>query len=652
MNQQQQDVFGTYENMQYAAPTNGRSPPSSTRGYGQHSLHRQGSRHFDNYDPNSYHAAFLNPQRNDTGRFEAAPIGFPYDTNSWAHVGNGMQQAHNMVGSQMGMPMTMGSATLGASSRRTPNNRRTPLPTVCVRSRTSLSLTNCVQQPWIAEPHSHQVFDRNGSSQAYNPMTNSESTERADDEELIPTAIVIKNIPFAVKKEQLTDIMSKNSLPLPYAFNYHFDSGVFRGLAFANFSTPEETQHVIEIMNHMEISGRKLRVEYKKMLPQRERERIEREKRERRGQLEEQHRPITQGNTMLHNQSSLSSLTPNLTPNPTNSPSPVSTRMGTEEMASGRCYGQSLGQNDANVNLELDMNDPNTLNYYTQLMVFLADVNKDAIVFPTHTTPHDRRIIHTIAHQKSLDHTSTGQGEHRQVIVSKVKTNPPVATMSLNSMYSNDYSRRGLNRAATTDFSNVNRGDNREYHNLERQGSFLDIPNSPNGFGGRQNLREAKSFADLRSHSGSPSLLNSANFPSMPGSRYDLTGLPNGRSATPTLTPTSSNNTTVGHDDLVNTMNSLSVGYPNERPATNRTNGRLNMERDNYSAVTGAIGSHRQTNGTYGDRNGGSLVERQPRLPGWKETPFSRGRQDGIAGQSNSEFERNRSTHVWDDNKS
>jgi RNA recognition motif-containing protein len=112
------------------------------------------------------------------------------------------------------------------------------------------------------------------------------------DEELIPTAIVIKNIPFAVKKEQLVQLMTDLRLPLPYAFNYHFDNGVFRGLAFANFTTAEETAAVIDSMNHFELNGRKLRVEYKKMLPVAERERIEREKRERRGQLEEQHRPL------------------------------------------------------------------------------------------------------------------------------------------------------------------------------------------------------------------------------------------------------------------------------------------------------------------------------------------------------------------------
>lgn len=65
----------------------------------------------------------------------------------------------------------------------------------------------------------------------------------------------------------MLDIIEEMDLPLPYAFNYHFDNGIFRGLAFANFTTPEETTQVITSLNGKEISGRKLKVEYKKMLP-------------------------------------------------------------------------------------------------------------------------------------------------------------------------------------------------------------------------------------------------------------------------------------------------------------------------------------------------------------------------------------------------
>jgi RNA recognition motif-containing protein len=116
--------------------------------------------------------------------------------------------------------------------------------------------------------------------------------------------------------------MTDMGLPLPYAFNYHFDNGIFRGLAFANFTTAEETAVVIDALNHYELCGRKLRVEYKKMLPLAERERIEREKRERRGQLQEQHQPV--GSAQLQSQPSLSSLSSNI-PVAT-SPSPLSAR--------------------------------------------------------------------------------------------------------------------------------------------------------------------------------------------------------------------------------------------------------------------------------------------------------------------------------------
>ncbi|GMG20708.1 unnamed protein product [Ambrosiozyma monospora] len=141
----------------------------------------------------------------------------------------------------------------------------------------------------------NQLNSHNSQSHSHNTHSHSRSqshgqSQNKEDEEVIPTAIVIKNIPFAIKKEQLLDVMSKLNLPLPYAFNYHFDNGVFRGLAFANFNSTEETSMVVSILNGREIGGRKLRVEYKKMLPLHERERIEREKREKRGQLEEQHR--------------------------------------------------------------------------------------------------------------------------------------------------------------------------------------------------------------------------------------------------------------------------------------------------------------------------------------------------------------------------
>lgn len=164
-------------------------------------------------------------------------------------------------------------------------------------------------------------------------MSGSAFTSRSPEDDVIPTAIVIKNIPFAIKKEQLLDVIAKMNLPLPYAFNYHFDNGVFRGLAFANFATTDETTQVVHMLNGKEIGGRKLRVEYKKMLPQAERERIEREKREKRGQLEEQHR----------NTSALSLQSLNKPSSAANSPAPLTGNGISANEAAGSLGGPTAG---------------------------------------------------------------------------------------------------------------------------------------------------------------------------------------------------------------------------------------------------------------------------------------------------------------------
>ncbi|GAA6003879.1 Pin4p [Rhodotorula paludigena] len=101
------------------------------------------------------------------------------------------------------------------------------------------------------------------------------------DDEIIDTAIVIKNIPFACPKEQLLGLMASLALPAPFAFNYHFapeDPTAFRGLAFANFRTGEEASVVRAAMDGLEIMNRKLRCEFKKALKPGEKEAIERTK--------------------------------------------------------------------------------------------------------------------------------------------------------------------------------------------------------------------------------------------------------------------------------------------------------------------------------------------------------------------------------------
>ncbi|KAJ2707782.1 Peptidyl-prolyl cis-trans isomerase pin4 [Coemansia spiralis] len=86
-------------------------------------------------------------------------------------------------------------------------------------------------------------------------------------DDAIPNAIVVKNINFAVKREELLQTIADRGLPVPYAFNYHFEGAMFRGLAFGNFRTPEEAARVIVGLNGVALLGRPLKVEYKKTLP-------------------------------------------------------------------------------------------------------------------------------------------------------------------------------------------------------------------------------------------------------------------------------------------------------------------------------------------------------------------------------------------------
>jgi RNA recognition motif-containing protein len=497
------------------------------------------------------------------------------------------------------------------------------------------------------------------------PGQNRISPPPSDHEELIPTAIVIKNIPFAVKKEQLIQMMTDMNLPLPYAFNYHFDNGVFRGLAFANFTSPEETTIVIEAMNHMELQGRKLRVEYKKMLPAAERDRIERDKRERRGQLEEQHRPMATTSS-LHNQSSMNSMTSG---NHATSPSPISMRAASKL---GTHHPPLLGVpfifNPANCP-DIDLNDPTTLAFYTQLLMFKTEANKESLIFPSTVSPAERRTIHTLAHNMGLEHRSEGTGENRQVQILKTRPAPIssntqqlASVPQLHPSWMNE-SRRGLNRAATIDFSE-SRGDSSYYnHTLGRQSSgLLDIPGSPgpSGLNAAHNLRAAKSFADLRSYTPSP-VPSTASFPvhlSQNVSRYNEYSH-SADSGTPNLTPTSAQaQSSLNRNEdsfLLNGISGMSLGY--DRPSASRTNasGRLGQERENHTSSAGPIGSQRPVNGNYDEnpRNGASAVpERQPRGPTSDWGPgFSRPRQNGHVNRGSGELDPNSVERGWDDNR-
>ncbi|KAH8430801.1 putative R3H domain protein [Aspergillus melleus] len=586
----------------YHDNSSARSPGSQRH---QQPLHRQPSRQFDAYGPMPVNLYEDPMARYDTGRLERLN---PSLHNNYAYDLSGSQtwNPNGFANAQALGGIRSASTSLKTSSSRT--------------GRAGIPTTWLDQPPPMPSPFSN-LGPGPLQSSAMRPETTGPSET---DDELIPTAIVIKNIPFAVKKEQLVQLMTELSLPLPYAFNYHFDNGVFRGLAFANFTSAEETATVIDVLNHFELQGRKLRVEYKKMLPLQERERIEREKRERRGQLEEQHRPMA-ATSQLQTQSSMSSLTSHL---PATSPSPVSQRG--QKLGKSRLPGSPLHMTnqDPVESSEVDLNDSTTLSYYSQLLLFKEDTSRDSMVFAANLSPVQRRTVHTLAHNMGLGHASRGSGDQRQVQVFKVgpgaNVSPPLSSIPA-AVQPSDTARRGLNRAATIDFSEARNEGPSSYNTLRGQTSgFLGVLDSPGNFGNTQNLRAAKSFADLRSYTPSP-VPSSASFPAAlqsNGARmphYD--GATSATSNTPTLTPAPSGSSLgMPRDDglLVNSLSSLSlgtgIGGPNSSPR--RLRSMFSWEQpESQPSSAGPIGSNRSIGLGFDGQSQERMPIRQPRGP-------------------------------------
>lgn len=220
---------------------------------------------------------------------------------------------------------------------------------------------------------------------------------------------------------------------------------------------------------------------------------------------------------------------------------------------------------------DVDLNDPQTLQFYSQLLLFRDDHSREALIFPPTLSPQQRRIVHTLAHHMGLAHISRGNGEGRQVHVFRAPQGqtPNISSPSIPTVHpveNHNNGRRGLARATTMDFTDT-RSESAAMYSIGRQAStMLDIPSSPSGRehslqSRQQNLRAAKSFADLRSYTPSPAP-SSASFPASLGnniSRYQQEyGAHSVTSTTPTLTPTATGN---NHNEslLVNGLAGVSL---------------------------------------------------------------------------------------------
>ncbi|KAF5330524.1 hypothetical protein D9619_005687 [Psilocybe cf. subviscida] len=295
-------------------------------------------------------------------------------------------------------------------------------------------------------PHNNSDFSSAGGSPPLShintPIAPGTSGSANPDDDVIPTAIVIKNIPFNVKRETLLDIIASLSIPTPYAFNYHLDQqGSFRGLAFANFRQSADADAVVVALNGFDVQGRKLRVEYKKVLQAGEKERIEREKairRMRSMQLEKEQNNPSQAlyedyGTVISPpfaaQRSYSSTSAYQQP-----PQPQYSPPGLSAMPTPT-YGLSLASapvapsqpapptpsmSEKSAASELDLNDPSTLEIYSRILLFKDDRMRDELAFSRTLSPKQRRVVHLIAQKLGVYHYSVGEGDDRYAVVTRI----------------------------------------------------------------------------------------------------------------------------------------------------------------------------------------------------------------------------------------
>ncbi len=235
------------------------------------------------------------------------------------------------------------------------------------------------------------------------------------------------------------------SIPTPYAFNYHLDqSGSFRGLAFANFRQASDADAVVAALNGFDVQGRKLRVEYKKVLQAGEKERIEREKairRMRSMQIEkehqQQHQQQIQATTPQTPYDDFSIITSPFTPQrsysgtnyqstqqyspPSGPPMPnPQPYVGVQTPPPALPVTPSPSLKGSSASNELDLNDPSTLEIYSRILLFKDDHMRDELAFSRTLSPKQRRIVHLVAQKLGVYHYSLGEGDERYAIVTRI----------------------------------------------------------------------------------------------------------------------------------------------------------------------------------------------------------------------------------------
>ena len=316
------------------------------------------------------------------------------------------------------------------------------------------------------------------------------------DDDVIPTAIVIKNIPFAVSRDHLLGVIESLGAPVPYAFNYHHDNGVFRGLAFANFRAPEEAASVVAALNGYDVQGRKLRVEYKKVLQPGEKDKIEREKALKRMKSVQFDRemmpppmppPITV--PPIHgNGGSLNSSFHDHSPPPS----------------------ASSGSSDV-LPMSLDLNDPMALDIYSRLLVFKEDRMRDELAFSRNLSPVERRIVHLVAQKLGLSSQTKLEGDFKTVVVTRDHNRPQIttATSAVSANYLSPYPSNTSGEVSPSLRIKKSMPDLRGFNGpvVARDPSRSLTPQRSSG-----NLREQRDYVSMGAAQGRKNGFGSGNF--------------------------------------------------------------------------------------------------------------------------------------------
>ena len=445
----------------YNASSIGASHPANSQSPG--SLGQSAAARFERFFPSSPNTTSSNPS--SAGQTFTSSIG--------SAAGLAANSAFGSFGHSLA-PGSMGGSSIGSGQFGSTNNGPRK-----ASSRAAIPAQWSAQDPASLSPPSGTSPPKNmGSFQPYQQQQQQQQQQQHSDlmgaglgsgeDDVIPTAIVVKNIPFSVKREQLLQIIEDLGIPMPYAFNYHFDQGIFRGLAFANFRSAEEADAVVAALNGFDVSGRKLRVEYKKVLQAGEKERIEKEKaikrmqsmqlekereRERRRQQDEYAAsaylmpgyngsaghlaaPDAYLDPTLHASNGgmqhgfeggvrapLTADSLRKVPSSQRLAAAVEQPTGPSSSTSnpGLVGGSTAGQSGATGGKkeELDLNDAATLEIYSRVLLFKDDRMRDELSFSRSLTPLERRTVHLVAQRLGLFHYSMGEGDERYVIVTK-----------------------------------------------------------------------------------------------------------------------------------------------------------------------------------------------------------------------------------------